>query len=71
VNKRKRKDFIRLNFVLSSDKLAINNIDRINELRESVYVSQIYQDCAKTLYVLFIFAFYFELANVLKRFQEN
>jgi len=39
VNKRKREDFIRLNFVLSSDESTIDNIDRMNKLRESVHVS--------------------------------
>ncbi len=39
VDKRKREDFIRLNFVLPSDESTIDNIDRMNELRESVHVS--------------------------------
>jgi len=71
VNKRKRKNFIRLNFVLPSDESTIDNIDRINKLRESVYVSQMYRDYANTLYALLIFAFYFELISVLKRLREN
>jgi len=71
VDKRKREDFIRLNFVLSSDESTIDNIDRMDKLRESVHVSQMYQDCAKTLYALLIFAFYFELASVLERLRES
>ena len=71
VNERKRKNFIRLNFVLLSDKSTIDNIDRMNELQESVHVSQMYWDCAKTLYALLIFAFYFELTSMSKRLQED
>ncbi len=71
VNERKREDYIRLNFVLFSDESMIDNTDRMNELRESVHVSQMYQDCAKTLYALLIFAFYFELTSVLKRLRED
>jgi len=71
VNERKREDFIRLNFVLFSDESTIDNIDRMNELRESVHVSQMYRDCAKTLYALLIFAFYFELTSVSKRLRED
>jgi len=71
VNERKREDFIRLNFVLPSDEPAIDNIDRMDELRESVHVPQMYRDCAKTLYALLIFAFYFELASVPERLREG
>ena len=71
VNERKRENFIRLNFVLLSDEPMIDNIDRMNELRESVHVSQMYRDCAKTLYALLIFAFYFELTSVSKRLRED
>ena len=71
VNERKREDFIRLNSVLLSDESTIDNIDRMNELQESVHISQMYRDCAKTLYTLLIFAFYFELTSILKRLQEN
>ncbi len=71
VNERKREDYIRLNSVLLSDESAIDNTDRMDELRESVHVSQMYQDCAKTLYALLIFAFYFELASVSERLREG
>ncbi len=71
VNERKREDYIRLNSVLLSDESAIDNTDRMDELRESVHVSQMYRDCAKTLYALLIFAFYFELASVPKRLREG
>ena len=71
VNERKRENYIRLNFVLFSDESTIDNTDRMNELRESVHVSQMYQDCAKTLYALLIFAFYFELTSVLKCLRKD
>ncbi len=71
VNERKREDFIRLNFVLLSDESTIDNIDRMNELQESVHISQMYLDCAKTLYTLLIFAFYFKLTNISKRLWED
>ncbi len=71
MNERKREDFIRLNFVLLNDESTIDNIDRMNELQESVHISQMYLDCAKTLYALLIFAFYFKLTNVSKRLWED
>ena len=71
VNERKRENYIRLNFVLFSDESMIDNTDRMNELRESVHVSQMYRDCAKTLYALLIFAFYFELTSVPERLRED
>ena len=70
VNERKREDFFRLNIVLPSNESVIDNIDRMNELRESVHVSQMYRDCKKTLYALLVFAFYFELTNV-ERVREG
>ncbi len=63
VNERKWEDYIRLNFVLLSDELMINNTDCMNELQKSFHVSQMYRLCAKTLYTLLIFAFYFELTS--------
>lgn len=71
VNERKREDFIRLNSVLFSDESTIDNIDRMNELRESVHVSQMYLNCTKTLYALLIIAFYFELTSVFERLRED
>ena len=71
VDERKREDYIRLNSVLPSDEPAIDNTDRMDELRESVHVPQMYQDCAKTLYALLISAFYFELASVPERLREG
>lgn len=71
VNERKWKDFIWLNFILFNDESIIDNIDCMNELWESVHVSQMYWDCAKIFYALLIFAFYFELTSVLKHLQEN
>ncbi len=71
VNERKREDYIRLNSVLLSDKSTIDNTDRMNELRESVHVPQMYRDCAKTLYALLISAFYFELTSVPERLREG
>jgi len=38
VDERKREDYIRLNSLLPNDKPAINNTNRIEELRESVHV---------------------------------
>ena len=63
VDERKREDYIRLNSVLPSNEPAIDNIDRMDELRESVHVPQMYQDCKKTLYALLVSEFYFELVS--------
>ena len=58
VDERKREDFFRLNTILPSNEPAIDNVDRMDELRESVHIPQMYRDCKMTLY-----AFYFELAS--------
>ena len=63
VDERKREDCIRLNPVLPSNEPAIDNTDRMDELRETVHVPQMYRDCKKTLYTLLVLAFYFELAS--------
>jgi len=70
VDERKREDHIRLNSVLPSDEPAIDNTDRMEELRESVHVPQMYRDCKKTLYALLVPSFYFELASV-ERVREG
>ncbi len=71
VDERKREDYIWLNSVLPSDEPAIDNTDRMDELRESANVSQMYRDCEKTLYALLISAFYFELAPDPERVREG
>jgi len=38
IDERKRGDYIRLNSVLPSDEPAIDNTNRMEELRESVHV---------------------------------
>jgi hypothetical protein len=38
LNERNRKDYIRLNVFLPSDEPAIDNIDRMDELRKSVHI---------------------------------
>jgi hypothetical protein len=70
VDERKREDYIRLNSVLPSDEPAIDNTDRMDELRESVHVPEMYRVCEKTLYALLVCAFYFELASI-ERIREG
>lgn len=70
VDERKREDYIRLNSVLPSDEPAIDNTDRMVELREGVQVPEMYQMCKKALYALLVSEFYFELANV-ERVREG
>ncbi len=70
VDERKREDYIRLNSVLPSDEPAIDNTDRMDELRESVHVPEMYRVCKKTLYALLACAFYFELASI-ERVREG
>ena len=70
VDERKREDYIRLNSVLPSDEPAIDNTDRMAELREGVHVPGMYEDCKKTLYALLVSAFYFELAKA-ERIREG
>jgi len=70
VDERKREDYIRLNSLLPNDEPAIDNTDRMEELRESVHVPRIYRDCEKTLYALLTAAFYFELASA-ERVREG
>ncbi len=70
VDERKRGDYIRLNSVLPSDEPAIDNTDRMEELRESVHVPQMYRACRRTLYILLVLTFYFELASV-ERVREG
>jgi len=71
VDERKREDYIRLNSVLPSDGPAIDNTDRMDELRESVHVPQMHRDCKKTLFALLLAAFYFELASAPERVREG
>jgi hypothetical protein len=71
VDERKREDYIRLNSVLPSNEPAIDNTDRMDELRESVHIPRMYRDCKKTLYALLVSAFYFELASVPERVREG
>ena len=70
MDERKREDYIRLNSLLPNDEPAINNTNRIEELRESVHVPRIYRDYEKTLYALLTAAFYFELASA-ERVREG
>ena len=42
IDKRKRKDYIRLNSILPSDEPAIDNTERMVELQESVHVPEMY-----------------------------
>ena len=71
VDERNREDYIRLNSFLPSDEPVINNTDRMGEMRESVHVPQMFRDCKKTLYVLLVSAFYFELASAPERVREG
>lgn len=61
---RNRESYIRLNSVLPTDEPAIDDVDRMAEMRESVHVPPMLQDCKKTLYRLLVSAFYFELRSI-------
>lgn len=70
VDERKRNDYIRLNPVLPTKEPAIDNTDRMHELRETVHVLEMYWECERTLYALFVTSFYFELIR-LERIREG
>ena len=71
INRRKQENYIQLNFILLSDESVIDNTDYMNELQESVHISEMYWECENTLYILLISAFYFELASVSEHIQED
>ena len=71
IDQGRREDYIRLNSVLPSNEPAIDNTDRMDELRESVHVPQMYRDCERTLYTLLISAFYFELRSIPEYVREG
>ena len=62
-------DYIRLNSVLPSDEPAIDNTDRMAEMRLSVRVPNVARACKDTLYALLISAFYFELSDLPEQIQ--
>lgn len=64
VDMRNRDKYIRLNSFLSVNEPAIDDVDRMEEMRQSVHVPQMLLDCKKTLYGLLVSAFYFELRTV-------
>ena len=57
-------DYIRLNSILPNNEPAIDNIDCMHVLRQSVHVPEMYYICKRTLYALLICSFYFELASI-------
>ena len=63
VDEQRRQDYIRLNSVLPRDEPAIDNTDRMVELRESVHIQETYRMCQKTLYAVLVSGFYFELSS--------
>ena len=71
VDKKNQEDYIRLNVFLLKNLPALDNIDCMDELRESVHVPQSIQDCRKTLYALLVSAFYFELYNAPRFLREG
>ena len=71
IDKGKRDDYIPLNFFLPTEEPAINNTNRMNELRESVHSTQTYQDCGKTLYAHLVSSFYRELEGISKYLREG
>lgn len=68
-----REDYKRLNFVvLSSNESTIDNISRMNELRQLVNLdSKRIWNCKETIYVLLIATFYFELSDILSQLLED
>jgi len=66
-----RKSYIRLNSLLPSNEPAIDNVDRMTEMRESVHVPEIVQDCKKTLFALLVSAFYFELRDIPEKARDG
>lgn len=72
LNREDRKDYKRLNVVLSRNESTINNINRIDKLRQLVHLnSQMIQKCEKTIYALLIAFFYFELSCILSLLLEH
>ncbi len=72
LDERNQEDYIRLNVFLPSDEPAIDNIDRMDELRKSVHIQpRSIEDCEKTLHALIVSAFYFELSNVPEFIREG
>ena len=71
VDEKKRQSYIRLNSFLPSNEPAIDNVDRMAEMRESVHVPDMIQNCKRTLYALLISAFFFELRCTPERIREG
>ena len=58
-----RKRCFRLNVPLSGS-MAVDNVDRLPEMRDIVHQSNIVRECEQVAYALAISSFYFELATV-------
>ena len=72
LNSENREDYKRLNVVLSRNESTMNNISRMNELRQLVHLnSQMIQECEKTIYALLIVSFYFELSCISSSLSGN
>ena len=62
-----RNTYKRLNTLLPTNEPGIDNISRMDELRESVHLdSKLQGNCEKTIHGLLIAAFYFELDSIPK-----
>lgn len=71
LNRENREDYKRFNVVLSRNESTIDNISRMNELRQLVLNSQMIRECKKTIYVLLIVSFYFELSSISSSLSGN
>lgn len=72
LNRESRKDYKRLNVVLSRNESTINNTNRMNELRQLVHLNpQMIQKCETTIYALLITSFYFQLSCVSNSLPRN
>ena len=65
------ESYIRLNSLLPSGEPSIDNIDRMSDMRESVYTPDITRACEEALYALIMSAFYFELTDLPEHNREG
>jgi hypothetical protein len=57
-----KKNYFRLNVILPG-RITIDDIDRLDKMRESVHRPQIFEDCRRTLYALLVSLFYFKFSS--------